>query len=700
MDADKIKDFFIYHVEKMILVVVVGVAGFMIYLGLQKSDIRNEKQPQALATEANTVRQSVDDDHHKQVIEGRVTDFDVSEELKKITNPVPIPGYDDLVPLVPTSTANNGVRRKDPSLAPALALRVMPVMAAVAYRSEDGEYMVKGLESAGEVEKVEKKEMVKRPKKKRRSRGAMDEYGEMGEESYGESEMMDMMGSMGQMDMASDMGMAKRPTRLFDQQYDFGVRPEGTKNLKTATEQPPVPGPGWFIAGTAVIPYKEIYESYSMALSTADGYAPGTRDTPMFRGFQLQRADVTTKSVDELDENDWVQRDGNNETSIDAVLYWSGFAPELVSSEYRVDRYLTMWIPPVLLEDYSTFALHPLIPMKTPKEILAVELAEAEANRDRTIEVDDIVFDEDSGPSAMQGGYGGDEEYGMEEMSMDGGYGGGGYGGASNAGLEVNPVEHKLIRFYDFAYDKRPDANAPKPGRKYVYRIRYSVNDPNFPMNPALQPKGRTLSPAVYARQRKLAEAAKKNNKRDYLRWSDWSTPSDPVQLKGLDKFYTGPATAAPPKIVNVGGKPVSFEPEPPKAKVLFSHFNPKLGAEMPVLMEVTEGSVLATKVKRIDIVDPISLEVKEYSFKKPDAEEAEMGEKLDDKFFEDISVTSSATVIDIDGGVPMTIQEGEDMLEPSLMLIFDEAGGLHVHDEAGDQEFYRIKSFADEREQ
>ena len=76
------------------------------------------------------------------------------------------------------------------------------------------------------------------------------------------------------------------------------------------------------------------------------------------------------------------------------------------------------------------------------------------------------------------------------------------------------------------------------------------------------------------------------------------------------------------------------------------------------------------------------------------------MGEKLDDKFFEDISVTSSATVIDIDGGVPMTIQEGEDMLEPSLMLIFDEAGGLHVHDEAGDQEFYRIKSFADEREQ
>ena len=69
MDADKIKDFFIYHVEKMILVVVVGVAGFMIYLGLQKSDIRNEKQPQALATEANTVRQSVDDDHHKQVIE-------------------------------------------------------------------------------------------------------------------------------------------------------------------------------------------------------------------------------------------------------------------------------------------------------------------------------------------------------------------------------------------------------------------------------------------------------------------------------------------------------------------------------------------------------------------------------------------------------------------------------------------------------
>ena len=46
-------------------------------------------------------------------------------------------------------------------------------------------------------------------------------------------------------------------------------------------------------------------------------------------------------------------------------------------------------------------------------------------------------------------------------------------------GMEPNPVDYKLIRFYDFAGFK----GSPQFGRKYAYRIRYAVNDPNFPFS-------------------------------------------------------------------------------------------------------------------------------------------------------------------------------------------------------------------------
>ena len=152
---------------------------------------------------------------------------------------------------------------------------------------------------------------------------------EMDEEMMGGMEEEMMMG----MD-SSGMAGTNGPNRKFSRDGDFsGYRPEGTKNIKTGADQPPVPGVGWFIAGTAVVPYKQLYQSYSDALADADDYRPGNRDVPLFRGYELQRADVTNKSVDQLVEDDWVKRDGRTETTYDAILQWSGFAPELVSSD-------------------------------------------------------------------------------------------------------------------------------------------------------------------------------------------------------------------------------------------------------------------------------------------------------------------------------------------------------------------------------
>ena len=93
--------------------------------------------------------------------------------------------------------------------------------------------------------------------------------------------------------------------------------------------------------------------------------------------------------------------------------------------------------------------------------------------------------------------------------------------------------------------------------------------------------------------------------------------------------------------------------------------------------LEVTEGTVLSQQAETADVVDPISMKVK----KLPDAE-----------------LVSGTTIVDLDGGAPLKLAEEDDLTEPGLMLLYDQSGKLVVTDEVGDQEFYRIYSYADER--
>ena len=103
--------------------------------------------------------------------------------------------------------------------------------------------------------------------------------------------------------------------------------------------------------------------------------------------------------------------------------------------------------------------------------------------------------------------------------------------------------------------------------------------------------------------------------------------------------------------------------------------FDLDYGCPHPDASGVTEGTVLSHKAEFADVVDPISLKVK----KLPDAE-----------------LVSGTTIVDLDGGRPLSI--AEDLTEPGMMLLFDQSGQLIVTDEVGDQESYRIYSYADER--
>lgn len=678
MDADKIQEFCIHHVEKMILVLVVGASVFLVYLGLQQENILETHQPDRLIADAKQVRAEVDEDHNDVVLAERRPDFDIDREIKRRRTPVEPSGY-SVVTWEPMD-ATSSIRRADPTLAPPMALQVAGVLAPMALRSSDGVYALSDLEAADAIEVEKEPERPQRRSRRSRRGGGgypgdegMDEMYEMFDMEMDEGNEEGYPGMDSYESMTGSTGLTRR---LKD---PIGFRPTGTRHILHDTQQKPIPGIGWFIAGTAVMPYKELHEAYKDALAQADEYDPRRRDQPKFIGYQLQRADVTGKTVDQLQEADWINRDGRTECIRDAVVLWSGFCPELVPKDYRADTTLTMWIPPVMLTDYSTFSLHPLIPMMSRRDLELAAEKEAKQNVSQEVDETDIVIGDSAGTSY-------DSSYDSEMDDMYGEDAGMYSGGYAAMQVEVNPPDYKLIRFYDFAIDQRAqDPNSPKPGREYVYRVRVGIEDPNFPKEPALQVRGSNLTPDAYVRVMNLMGAVENDDKpiekRKELsqRWTAWSAPSDRVSLPSREKVYAGPV-AGERKIrqVRVGERLVPYEAEAPKANLVISQFNPEYSSNLSMfLTDITEGSVLSHKAEFNDIVDPISLDVK----KLPDA-----------------VIVSDATVIDIDGGIPLGIQEGEGLVTPSLMLMYDSQGGLKVHDEVDDQEFYRIESFAEER--
>ncbi|QDV42898.1 hypothetical protein Enr13x_27490 [Stieleria neptunia] len=703
MDADKLKDFAVYNFEKLIVAIVVLLSAFLVYSGLDKRIITEEQDPDRLAQNATEVKRQVDDDHTDAIVNDpenpREPKFDIAMEQKKFLQPIKSSLYQP-DPWDLSKASKDKVRRKDPMIAKPAAVRTTGVIASLAYRSQDGTYALADLEPADELEVVEAK--PKRSSRRNRRQNQMDMMMGGGE---GDMDMMgmdmEMMGmDMMGMDMESSGAGTSGPIRKLAAEKNLGTTAKNTQNLKTGADQPPVPGIGLFIAGTAVIPHKQLIDAYQEALSYAVGYDPIKRDLPRYVAYQVQRADVTNKSVDQLTDADWILRDSNETTIGNAALYWSGFAPELVPEDYRIPG-VTMWIPPVLLDPYASFANHPLIPLKTKRALLAEQMEkEAEAAKASAGPVDMEQFEIDiAGGQTRTFGGGMDEGYDMEmgmdmDMGMDEGYDmdmGMGSARSANEGkpAEENPVDYKLLRFYDFAYIQGKtykvggkvvgmDPRAPRMNRQYVYRVRFAVNDPNFPKSPELQPKSRNLDPEAYKRYVTLAAEAEQTQQRNYKRWSDWSDPSAPTSLPPVDRVAFGSVKPYKPRVVSAGNRRIEIESDPPKAEVVASSFDPRLGVFVPARMEATEGTVLSTEVESAEVVDPITLEVK--------------------KTDEPKIVKSSATVIDVEGGAPLEIVDDETIVEPGIFLMVDSNGKLRVRDATEEQRVYRIQSFAEER--
>ena len=263
------------------------------------------------------------------------------------------------------------------------------------------------------------------------------------------------------------------------------------------------------VAVTGIVEHEKMHESFSKMYASSFGYHPD-RDTPRYDFVQVER-----RAIDDAgNPGGW--DDISNFLSKQSELLPSGLdvVPEVVSAE-EWDHILTMPILPFAGIDYKDFANHP----KTSKRefVVAEVVEEKKANAGNTFTGGDDD-DEDkkkrgnrrsgrrknalgsSGGLGMGGmgmggmgmsGSGGDDDLGSMGGSMGmggmgmGGMGMGGLGGSGKAGrvasdytayqeidIRKPPAKaHKVVRFFDI-YEL-------EAGKTYQYRVRVWYRDPN-----------------------------------------------------------------------------------------------------------------------------------------------------------------------------------------------------------------------------
>ncbi|MFH1267869.1 MAG: hypothetical protein ABIK89_19300 [Planctomycetota bacterium] len=326
-----------------------------------------------------------------------------------------------------------------------------------------------------------------------------------------------------------------------------------------------VRGQRW-VALTGLIPIKEQMDAFEATF--ADALFRRQQDVPMYLGYQIERADVT--SGPEPDQVKWESIDLRRAFGI-LSRFGSGMSQgtqEVVHQKYLPQQPreavfpLVFRLPPVMNKVWGSEVAHPpeiplLIDMSPEERGFASALpgakgaegAEASPDGPKTPEgakgPEDADMPEGFGPfegaaglfgqGGMEGGMPGmmpgdvggmpgmmpGGRGGMPGIMPGGGEMGMGYGmpGAGRMGMRVEkPVEHQLLRFFDFNVE---------PGRRYQYRVRLVLANPNY------------LVEARYLEQEELG-------KKFWIARDDWSGPSEAVLVPRDSRLLAGPVKAPP----------------------------------------------------------------------------------------------------------------------------------------------------------
>jgi hypothetical protein len=741
LDKDKLQQFFLLHIEKILLVIVVGLMGLLIYRGFSLAPLDSTLSPQALVSQSNQAKQYIDDPGRwiNEVSAKRTPEFNIVKgvgEVQKHSDPLAYmlvntwsrPDFPKLSP------------REDPILFPPEKLIVRPVIGALASfaRNEnewvDPLYPPETEEEAAKRKAKEKRDAAKAKKAAtelggemlgggegggvgRPTRGRRGNMAGGGEEGGGEMSPGGMGGMMG-----GGYG-GQMPTDRYADSMTYGFIPQSpeqtiTRNMASVTIM-------------AVVPIQKQTEEFEKKLAQSLDYDPN-RDIPYYMEFRVQRADVTDLAPD-ADPATFKWQSLAPPARALAEYYgdertpglYAGIPMEVCDPSY-LSEVLTHPAPPYLQRDLWDLLTHPDVPLAS------VNLAYADgavpgAGTPTTPGDEDAPsapilgpgmggFPGGGGEGGMGGGLGGmggGMRPGMNRMPGGGGEGGmmgggmmgggmrpgggmmgggmmgggmrpGGFGGmrgGEESGMGGYGAGMPIYTPPKFQLIRFTDKEVT-PGRKYRYRFNVWLHDPNHPAATILPPSLASLHENVRKRIKELdtADAARPKNKQTNQPFRTYwlvSPWSEPSPVAEVPRGERVYAGKVTPR-APTRIKSVDVAAEP-VGTALAVVFDPSIRADVPGETNVGRGSVLNFPV---------------------DGNAQKPGTKLIHPVTKDIVdkekyiFTTNAMVADLSGGEPIkpvvTGSGAQTLSALGEMLVVDGDGRLRVQNEADDIYQYR----------
>lgn len=734
LDAAQLQKFFLLHVEKILLGVFVLLMLLLVWQGWRLSGMEANRQPKQLLSSSQQAMQRIDDVNRWNEIRHEresLVDFNVEQEVREMRLPTDPVAYalvnswhrPDFPKLNP---------RQDPEILPPIHLVVRPMVGPLAGWYDPARDEQDPLYPATDSSAPKRRP----PPKKTKTRNVAGLEGEgyapgPGSPDGGGAMRRTRGRPRGGEDLAGLQGEGSAgPGGYGYGGYGVGgmgaggLHPEAyTTGFQVQSPESTVARDSASVTIMALVPFQKQIEEFENKLANALDYDP-SRDFPMYLQFQVERADVTDLPADaDPSAYEWkrlpspravLREQIGDETTLGK---WAGFPPEVVDPAYLEPETLTHPAPPYLMRDLWDLLTHPEVPLASAMmgygETTPMT-AGSEAPKDDD-EVPSIramppgggmmgpggIGSAEGGYRPMPGMRGGYPGYSPAGMTSDGGYtrggypsagmmpggypggrpmpgsfarpGGygedGGYGYGAMGTVTATPPKYKLIRYTDTNVER---------GRKYRYRIRVFVHDPNHP-NLAwgfFAPSAASLHPEVQQRVKKLdAEDATRPKDattglpyRTYWVLSEWSEPSPVAELPLDQRVYAGKVIArAPAKI-----RGLDVQLNEPTAEALAVVFDRTKVADIPAPLEkVTRGAILQA-TQDAKVIHPVTKEVIDLP-----------------KF----TVATQALIADMLGGEAMRPVDRtlpQPMTSLGEILVMDALGRLEVRNEADDIDMYR----------
>lgn len=717
------------NIEKITLAVAGLVLIALFTQGFVTPGLEVSKNPSKLVETASSTKTSMNRDSWELMDREKQVPLDHAERADQSRAETPFSEYKTsplFSPLFPLDQ-----KRGDPKILPPTDIEVVVAHGPLLLRPYRG--YVDPMAGTTVFPEIEQEKPKRRPTRPRPNRGGEGEFIEG---------MEGIEGGLGEV-AETKKYVTLSPAQIAAFQPGTSLRSIQPSGLGEGGGMSPVGGQsqgayfGTYVVGVkALVPHELQKAEFEAAFSNAVGFN-AMRDRPHYVRLEVERADVTDDP--DIDPNVLAKDDKRWKLHTDTISEYrtsarfGSFPPELADPRYLVPSILTFPVPPLLLTDVTNLYLHSKVPQRLARMRTGEEGEMGDGRTKSPTEGEDPKRPEEGGlpgeglpgtdlaggrlPSTGGGEFGGPEGASgaplppemMLALGQEGAEPGGevryeGGEGFDTAGSgfsfeDIDGVENKMVRFFDFKV---------KPERKYRYRIRIRLLDPNSPNIPPSLIGGSTNTgggeggefiegrPAattgvalpnrmlqdevierlrtVKAQDEKKADAADSEESvaiGTYWRYSPWSEPSPIASVPARpEMMLAGPATAPRevPIDYNAG---IFMEIGDHEAKMAAVLWDKKYAVNVPVQATVKRGSFL-NFVSKADVVHPVRMVVRRFPEYKFDL---------------------NGMVVDIRGGEQLPNYDARKnpvMTAPSEMLMINSKGELIASEETEAADDYR----------